>query len=235
MISDDPVGDMEKLGIDTAMAQDIGKYVSFSSEDYVYKPMSDEAKTSFYDHVSTKTIIEWYLTHPKKLWYMMNVAAKACQESYTGFRAYAGQDYSAIDHDSVDGLGLWLYSRKYLVPWNFAGYVFVFLVFLVLLIKNLRRELRLRRNQKITESDETRGMLGWILFFLMFVSIMQYPLSVIGNGFADNQKQLFGFSSSYDLLIVVEAVIIIRWLNNRAGRKNMRTHRQCRRNNANTH
>ena len=63
MISDDPIQDMKSLGIDTAMAPDIGKYVQFDDPSmYVYAPLSDEAQTAFYDHVSMLTVIKWYLT-----------------------------------------------------------------------------------------------------------------------------------------------------------------------------
>ena len=64
MISDDPIGDMVKLGVDTAMAPDIGKYVQFEDDSwYVYAPLSKEAEGAFYNHVSMFTIVEWYLTH----------------------------------------------------------------------------------------------------------------------------------------------------------------------------
>ena len=49
MISDDPIKDMEELGVDTAMAPDIGKYLSFDENaEYVYAPMSEEAQKAFY-------------------------------------------------------------------------------------------------------------------------------------------------------------------------------------------
>lgn len=37
--------------------------------------------------------------------------------------------------------------------------------------------------------------------FVFFTGVLQFPLSVLGNGFADNQKQLFCFSLCHDLLL----------------------------------
>ena len=41
---------------------------------------------------------------------------------------------------------------------------------------------------------------------------MQYPLSVIGNGFADNHKQMFGFMLCHDILTLVNLTVGFRFL-----------------------
>lgn len=202
MISDDPVGDMEKLGVDTAMAPDIGKAVSFDENaEYVYSPLSKEAQTAFYDHVSMFTALKWYLTHPAKLWYMLDHAASQAHELYTGYRVYAGQDYSA-PHDAVDGFGLWLYWRSVFAPAVFFGYI---LFYGVLLIAAVRRMLRRAL------SPGKRALWG-VVIFVMIVGVLQYPLTVLGNGFADNQKQLFPFLMCHDLLVLLVLILGLRWL-----------------------
>lgn len=47
---------------------------------------------------------------------------------------------------------------------------------------------------------------------VMFVGVMQYPLSVIGNGFADNNKQMYTFMLCHDLLVVAAGVVLVRRL-----------------------
>ena len=191
MISDDPIGDMEKLGVDTAMAPDIGKYVQFADDSwYVYAPLSKEAESAFYDHVNMFTIVKWYLTHPDKLWYMMDHAAQEAKTLYTGFRVYKGQNYSQI-HDEVDGLNFWPGWRPYFTPSIFLGYVLFYSILLYLLGRSLI-------NKKI---DGEKKILCCIPLFLIFTGVIQYPMSVIGNGFVDNQKQMFGFSLCHDLLM----------------------------------
>lgn len=193
MISDDPIGDMEKLGVDTAMAPDIGKPVRFDrDQDYVYAPLSEKAQTAFYDHVSMLTALEWYLTHPSKLWYMMERAAGQAHELYTGYRVYVGQDYSDT-HDAVDGFGLWLYWRSVFAPTAFWGYL---LFYGALLIAAVRRMLRRAL------ASERRALWG-VVIFVAAVGVLQYPLTVLGNGFADNQKQMFPFILCHDLLVLL--------------------------------
>ena len=203
MIADDPIAEMERLGVDTAMAPDIGKFVSFDSDaDYVYAPLSQEAQTAFYDHVSMFTIVKWYITHPGKLIYMLNHAARESKELYTGFRVYAGQDYSDPNHDEVNGFNLWPGWRGYLAPGSFWGYLIQYAVLLALLIRRIAKK-GIGVREKI---------LCVIPLFLIVTGALQYPLSVLGNGFADNQKQLFCFSLCHDFLLAGALVIGARYL-----------------------
>ena len=203
MISDDPIADMEALGVDTAMAPDIGKFVSFAADaEYVYAPLSPEADTAFYDHVSMFTILKWYLTHPAKLWYMLDHAAAEAKDLYTGFRVYLDQDYSALDHDDVNGFNLWPKWRSSLTPGFFLGYVVFYGVLLAVIVVFMTRK----------ETGVQQRMLCCLPLFLIVTGVLQYPLSVLGNGFADNQKQLFCFSLCHDLLLAGSILLGGRWL-----------------------
>ena len=204
MISDDPVKDMKNLGIDTKMAADIGKYVNFSDDSqYVYAPLSKEAQIAFYDHVSTFTILQWYISHPDKLYYMLDHAAKSSQELYTGFRIYKGQDYSNTEHDAVDGFGLWQYWRSCLIPNAFWEYIIIYLILFSVAVRMIVKK----------SCSDVAHLMAWILLFIMGVGVMQYPMTVLGNGFADNQKQLFGFSLCQDciLAICLLTVLCLTW------------------------
>lgn len=192
MISDDPIGDMEALGVDTAMAPDIGKYVDFSDDSqYVYAPLSQEAEEAFYNHVSMTSIITWYLTHPAKLWQMLDHAARESQRLYTDFRVYAGQDYSVFSHDEVNGWNLWPGWRSWLTPGSFLGYVLYYGALVILCVWYMLQKDRPQGNR----------MLCAVPLFLIVTGALQFPLSVLGNGFADNQKQLFCFSLCHDFLL----------------------------------
>ena len=192
MISDDPIGDMEALGVDTAMAPDIGKYVDFSDDSqYVYAPLSQEAEEAFYNHVSMTSIITWYLTHPVKLWQMLDHAAQESQRLYTDFRVYSGQDYSLFSHDEVNGWNLWPGWRSWLTPGSFLGYVLYYGALVILCVWYM-----LQKNR-----PQWKRMLCAVPLFLIVTGALQFPLSVLGNGFADNQKQLFCFSLCHDLLL----------------------------------
>ena len=208
MISDDPLADMEELGIDPAMAPDIGKDAYHPDSDYVYPPTSQEAEAAFYDHVNTFTVVKFYLKHPVKLYSMLNRAAEQSKELYNGFRIYAGQDY-AEPHDTVDRFGLWLYWRSVFACGAFWQYV---LLYGIIIAYNVCRI----RSKKRTGAEK---MLSAFLLGVMAIGVLQFPLSVVGNGFADNQKQLFGFALCHDLLVLFTGVELIRYAVSRRWKK----------------
>lgn len=201
MISDDPIGDMEELGIDTRMAEDIGKDAYQPDSDYVISPNSPEADEAFYNKVNTFTMVGYYLKRPLQLLKMLNFSASESQELYNGFRAYIGQDYRG-DHDPVDGLGLWLYWRPLFAFGSFWKYAAVYGVLLLYCIHYIKKR----------ENTVQKKLLSFVYTGVMLIGCLQYPLSVIGNGFADNHKQMFGFMVCHDMLVVVTGVLLVRWL-----------------------
>lgn len=201
MISDDPIGDMEELGIDTRMAADIGKHAYQPDSDYVISPNSPEADEAFYNQVNTFTMVKYYLKRPLQLLKMLNVSASESQELYNGFRAYIGQDYGE-NHDTVDRLGLWLYWRPLFTFGSFWEYAAVYGVLLLYCIHYIKKR----------ENQVQKKLLSFVYTGIMLIGCLQYPLSVIGNGFADNHKQMFGFMVCHDMLVVVTGVLLVRWL-----------------------
>lgn len=202
MISEDPIADMEELGIDTRMAPDIGKHAYLPDEEYVISPNSEKADEAFYNHVNTFTMVKYYLKRPLKFLKMLNYAAGESRAMYNGFRVYVGQDYTA-EHDIVQKLGLWLYWRPFFTFGFFWQYVVVYGGLLVGGFYGILRNRKMEKKKK--------------LLFLVYVGIMligaiQYPLSVVGNGFADNHKQMFGFMLCHDLLVVSTLVFLIKYL-----------------------
>lgn len=202
MISDDPEDAMEELGIDKRMLPDIGKDAYHSDEDYVISPNSPEADAAFFDHVNTLTMVGYYLRHPGQLWRMLNHAASTSQTMYTGFRAYLGQDY-AQPHDQVQRFGLWELWRNFFTFGSFVSYVLLYGALIALCVFGV-----LRRK----EADIRRKMLAVIYLGILLIGAVQYPLSVIGNGFADNHKQMFGFMLCHDILTLVNLTVGFRFL-----------------------
>lgn len=202
MISDDPIADMEELGIDIRMASDIGKHAYLPDEDYMISPNSEEANEAFYDHVNTFTMLKYYLKRPLKLLEMLDYAAGESRDMYNGFRTYVGEDY-ADNQNAVQRLGLWLYWRPFFTFGAFWQYA---LVYGGLLLGGFFGILR-------NPGMEIKKKLLFLVYAgIMLIGAIQYPLSVVGNGFADNQKQMFGFMLCHDILVLVTLVFLVRYL-----------------------
>lgn len=195
MSSDDPIGDMEELGIPLEMAADIGKHAYYPDDEYVIAPISSEADAALYDRVNTFTMIGYYLKRPMQLLRMLDHTAGESQEVYNGFRAYLGQDYSDADADAVDRWGLWLYWRPLFAFGHFWAYALVYGALLIYAIRKLR--------SKALPWPQKWLIATWL--GIMLIGALQFPLTTVGNGFADNHKQLFGFLLCHDLLLMLGA------------------------------
>ena len=192
MLSDDPQKDLAELGLPPEMAADIGKDAYQPDEEYAISPNSDEAAQVMYDHINAFTMAGYYLRHPVRLLKMLDYTAEESQQMYNGFRAYLGQDYSGA-HDAVDRWGLWLYWRPLFAFGHFWKYALVYGAVLVFAI------LRLRRG----DLDVHRKLLIASYLGIMLIGALQFPLTAIGNGFADSHKQLYGFLICHDLLLLL--------------------------------
>jgi hypothetical protein len=200
MISNDPINDMRELGINVSMAEDIGKHAYLPDSEYVISPNSKEADQAFYDHVNTFTMVKYYLKRPVQFNQMLNYAAEQSQEVYNEFRVYAGQDYSQ-KHDTIDRWGLWLYWRSIFAFSAFWKYGIVYGILLIIcILKIVKNSCNIKKKFLIA-----------IYMSIMFIGALQYPLSVIGNGFADNHKQMFGFMLCHDLLVIFTMIILLKY------------------------
>ncbi len=202
MVTDDPEAAMEELGIDKRMLPDIGKDAYHPDEDYVISPNSPEAKAALYDHVNSLVMVKYYLRHPIQLLKMLNHAAQESRTMYNGFRVYSFQDYQA-EHDTVQRLGLWMYWRYFFTCGSFFGYVLLYGIAIAIglfgVILNRKTDMRWK-------------LLTVVGIGILLIGAVQYPLSVIGNGFADNHKQMFGFMMCHDFLTILCLIISIRFV-----------------------
>ena len=200
MIADDPIADMRELGIPTEMAADIGKHAYFPDEDYVISPNSPEFDEAVYGHINSVTMVGYYLKRPAKLLYMLDRLASESQEVYNGFRVYRGEDYSAA-HRTVDRWGLWLYWRPMIAFGHFWEYVLVYGAMVVFGAAMLIDR----------KTSPCNRLLIATFLGIMLIGSLQYPLTGIGNGFADNHKQLFGFMLCHDLLFALGLPVLVMW------------------------
>ncbi len=193
MIADDPGAVMEELGIAPEMKADIGKHAYYADADYVYAPLSEEADAAFYDHVNTMTMVGYYLRHPLDLLKMLDRAAQESVTLHTGFMAYTDESYA--EHVTLQRFTAWMNLRPVTACRAFWQYVLLYGAALICCVRILWH--------KGKDEKTVRTKLFALLFLcIMCIGVFQYPLTVVGNGFADNNKQLYCFMLCHDLLVI---------------------------------
>lgn len=199
MVADDPEEALTELGLDTRLAADKGKHAYQSSSTYFCAPRSEMAEELIYSRVTTIDYLIWYLKHPTKLLTMLNVAAQASAAPMPDYVLYVGDRTDSPNRRTVDKLGMWKQLRPMLTPNYFFVYVVAFgIIFLSCFWVIFSRK----------RSPQQRLLTGLFLV-IMLCGILQYPLSVIGNGFSDNIKQIYMFREVWDgTLLTLFAVAV---------------------------
>ena len=195
LIVDDQEETMNELGIPLEMKADIGKHAYLDESEYVYPITSKDAEEKFYNHISTFKIVGYYITHPKYLLIMLNHAAEESRDLHTGFMEYRGKPYNP--NCDLFRFNIWRNLRSCFAAKTFYGYFLFYGLFTCVCIYVFF-------SKKISKRKK---LFATLLFCIMLIGVTQYPLTVLGNGFADNNKQLYTFMLCHDLMIIFTSTI----------------------------
>lgn len=203
MISDDKEGDLLELGLDPVLAVDAGKHAYLDKSEYYCPPRTEMSDEMIYSKVNTFTVLSFYLKHPDKLLIMMDVAAKASAEKMSDWVLYVGQKATS-NHDTVKKFNIWRELRPHLVANRFWELILIYGLVLFL-------SLRILLKKECSRKDK---LLICLYLVIAGIGIIEFPLTVIGNGFADNTKQLYLFRLSYDITVFMGLFLLIPWFRN---------------------
>lgn len=180
------------------MAVDTGKHAYLDKTEYFCAPRTEKAEEMLYSRANTVTVLKFYLRHPDKSVIMLDAVAKAGAEQIPDFVIYVGQK-TTQEHETVNKFGLWQDLRTHIVAnrfWElFAIYSLVLFMSICLLM-----------NKKSTIKDK---LLIGLYLTIAGIGIIQFPLTVIGNGFADNTEQWYIFRLTFDITVIIGIYLLI--------------------------
>lgn len=189
--SPDPAADLIDMGLNPDMAVEAGKHAFLAPSDYsAYPPAAPITRQEFYRQVSNLDLIAFYVTHPARLLQGMEYTAGQAFTTATWMGKYSPEHSSAPVRE-FDRLTGWSQLRQQL-PHNL---LFIALVFLVVMMVSVR----VYRQNRGRAEVRMRIALLWAV---MSIGLLQFPMPFMGNGYADTGKQLFLFNFIFDLLIV---------------------------------
>ncbi|MDD6050134.1 MAG: hypothetical protein PUC00_02505 [Clostridiales bacterium] len=218
MVTDDVDAAMADLGLDPVLKADIGKHAYHPDEEYVWPVLSEQVEKAVYSKINAVTMVGYYLRHPKDLLVMLDHAAQESQTLHTGFMAYTGERYA--ESEGLYRFNVWQMIRPLTACSAFWQYVLLYGGALIWCIR-----LMCRKDRPIQQK-----LLSILFVCVMCIGAFQYPLTVIGNGFADNNKQLFTFMLCHDLMVITGVTVCLRALLRHAlrpGRKTMNERREA--------
>jgi hypothetical protein len=151
-----------------------------------------------YSKITTFDVLGYYLKHPILLWKCMDMTAKAASLDMPDYTLIVGQK-TTLDHDIVNRFHIWGTIRSYLVFNRFWEMLLLYGMELILILK-----FWLNKDKSLKDK-----LLMGMLLAISAMGIMQFPLTVIGNGFADNTKQLFIFRLTNDLTVITGIYLLL--------------------------
>jgi hypothetical protein len=200
--SKDPRQDLIDMGLNPDMAVEAGKHSYLGKNQYVkYVPHSEITEKEFYSKMSNEKLIKFYITHPLRLIQAMEYTAEYAFKTSTNLGKYK-QSYSPERIREFHRFTLWSDFRAAYMPKSLILIVLVYIAcFSISLFAYFKEK----------ESREIRDKIQ-LLWAILLISILQYPMPFMGNGEADTAKQLFLFDFIFDMMIVVSFCVILHSL-----------------------
>lgn len=199
--SETPEQDLIDLGLNPDMAVEAGKTAYLDKDKYIkYFPKSELTAQEFYNNISNLKLAKFYLTHPLRLLKGMKyTASKSFYTSTVLGKCY--RSYSETPVIKFNRFTIWSSFRQNMLPRNLY---FIISIYCILLIYSLYKYIKNKSNLEI----KTKILLLWTI---MLISAVQFPMPFVGNGYADTSKQLFLFNYIFDgLLMFVFNLIIFK-------------------------
>lgn len=188
-----PEQDLIDLGLNPDMAVEAGKHAYLPTNEYVkYVPSTEITAQELYSKIGNTKLAKFYLTHPMRLLRGMKyTASKSFHTSTALGKNY--QSYSETPIREFHRFTGWSYFRENILPKNLF---FIISVYLIVFLFSIYKYVKNKSNSEI----KAKLLLLWTV---MLIGAIQFPMPFIGNGQADTSKQLFLFNFTFDGLLVI--------------------------------
>jgi hypothetical protein len=189
--SENPKQDLIDMGLNPDMSVEAGKHAYLDISEYVkYIPLTEITEQEFYNKMSNGKLVEFYIKHPIRLIKGMETTASEAFLTSTSLGKYK-ESYSEVPIRNFNRFTVWSKIKEYL-PKHFA---FIVLVYMIVFIASLFEFKKNKRNKEF----RAKVLLLWAL---MIISILQYPMPFVGNGYADIKKQVYLFDFIFDIILI---------------------------------
>lgn len=193
--SKDPEKDLQALGLSQDMAVDAGKHAYLPKEQYIkYVPSSRLTKLELNEKMNNFKLLKFYLSRPDRLLKGMEYTASKCFNTMGSLGKYEKSEVKEYTY-IFKRFTLWSNFRSSVLPKSLIFIVPYYLIVFTVTIMEYRRN-------KTSEVLKLRIELIWTI---MMVGLLQFPMPFIGNGEADTGKQLFLFNYTFDITFLCSA------------------------------
>lgn len=196
--SENPKKDLAVLGLSPDLSVEAGKHAYLPKDQYVkYVPWSNLTNKEFNEKISNIKLVKFYILNPDRLLKGMKYTASKSFHTETSLGKYEKSevpDYTA----EFNRFTLWSHFRNSVMPKNL---LFIAVFYFLLCFFSVIQYIKNKHNSK-------DNLLIELLWSIIIIGIIQFPMPYIGNGEADTEKQLFLFNYTFDIAFLTAAVWI---------------------------
>ena len=191
--SETPEQDLIDLGLNPDMAVEAGKHSYLPEEDYVkYVPRTEITEEEFYSKISNGKLAKFYLTHPLRLIKGMEYTASKAFLTSTSL-GKCSEAYSKTPITEFNRFTAWSNFRENMIPKNL---LFIIAIYIIVFIYSVYKYMKNKNNEVVKNKV-------YLIWLLIIISGMQFPMPYVGNGQADTAKQLFLFNFIFDIFFIL--------------------------------
>ncbi|MCR4944967.1 MAG: hypothetical protein K5986_11130 [Clostridium sp.] len=191
--SDTPEQDLIDMGLNPDMAIEAGKHSYLDEDEYVkYVPRTEITEEEFYSKMGNSKLAKFYLTHPLRLIKGMEYSASKAFITSTSL-GKTSRDYSEESITELSRFTTWSEFRENNLP---ANLWFIVGVYLVMFLFSLWKLIKNKEDKKLV----SKIILMWCV---MLIGAVQFPMPLVGNGHADTAKQLYLFNFIFDIMLLI--------------------------------
>jgi hypothetical protein len=188
--SPDVKGDLKDLGLPERLEVLAG--TNFFQQDTAIKQSDPSLVPDFYDRISHKDVLFFYMKHPDRLLNNMKYAA----ENSMSIRPYYLGNYEKAENQPKGALSYtystWSQFKNKYIP-HTLGFLSIF--YLLYYAGALFQYFRSRNTRE--------RVAGELLMLLGLIGIFSFLIPILGDGRADIGKHLFMFNVCFDMMAVV--------------------------------
>lgn len=191
--SKNPKGDLEALGLSPDLSVEAGKHAYLPSYSYDrYVPHSPITLKEFNEKMSNFKLLKFYLLNPERFIDGMKYTSSKVFDTRGLYLGKSEKSEVPVIEYFFDRFTFWSSFRVSKLP---KSLIFLILFYLTVIAVSLI-EYRKRRN------DVKWQLRIELLWLIVIIGLVQFPMPYIGNGEADTSKQLFLFNFTFDMVFV---------------------------------
>lgn len=188
-----PEQDLIDLGLNPDMAVEAGKHSYLDESEYVkYVPRTEITEQEFYSKMGNAKLAKFYLTHPIR--FINGLEYTSSKAFYTSTSlGKTSMEYSKEPTIKFNRFANWSYFRENFMPKNL---LFIIGIFLIVFLLSIYKYVKNKNNQELKNKI-------FLLWTIIFIGAVQFPMPFVGNGQADTAKQLYLFNFIFDILLII--------------------------------